>query len=118
MAFIKSCGCALCDKIDRAISQRVLAVDEVSEIARHLLPADAPVDNVARMCASCHGGIETRRYKARVELGLPPLCPECAKGNVKEYVGANIQGDLVKTTNPQASKIIRDFHKGSHAIQG
>ena len=124
MAFLKSCSCKLCNKINKVISQRVLGTDEVSEMAIHVLGimnaeiVDDKPDNVRAVCAQCHAEVDARRAETREKLGLPILCKECAQANTKEYVGADLHGELVKTNNPNSHGYVKTYHKGSHAIQG
>jgi len=118
MSFLKSCGCKLCNKIDKAIAQKVLGAD-ASEIATHIVGImHSEPDNIQHHCVECHAEMDEGRAKRREALGVAALCPSCAETNTEEYVGAFVDGEMVKTNNPRSAEAIRRYHKGTHAIQG
>ena len=109
------CDCNLCVKINHAISQRNLKIDEVAEIASHIVEEEL---NMQYFCVACHDQVEEGRAQTRQKLGFETLCPTCAANNSPtKYVGANVGGNLIKTSNPHLTKFVEKFNRGSHAMQ-
>lgn len=91
------------------INDRILSPEEITHIA-----AGVVHDNMQYCCRSCGAPVERRRAERRRSLRLAVLCDDCASANTREYMGADIGGELVKT---DGSRHMATYIKGTHAIQ-